>query len=579
MKSEELDSKYSNYDDSDDNSTLIAELEDESSDINDTDGSVALSFTNKEADKATYIGGTINPSIKCAFNGNVTESRQILEILRSEFEYDYIIIQRELCSLNGPKSGTYHYHFMVKLVKPSRVIKMIQSCKQAIDSYVGITTDKEKLHTTQVHVVSNHYGWIGYLYKDRSHDPLLFNVEKSVLQKTIDKGIETFNKARKGRDVQYNTEKNGLSWIHAVVAMMNAKKYKVNVYTRDIHPDPDEFWYDVSRMNFQFLYGMEAHDKLKKLIDDPTFHVLPEFIPDINYISFKDGYYNIPSGLFTRWDKNTIGTINACYTCESNFKEYCNIPKIWLKSIRYQNWGLEEFKRSYSKIYYAKIQKEKVLAIYGNSNCGKTTLMKPVTELYKNCGKPPPDEGKFTYGGIAAYPVIFWNEFSIPEDKTQRNMLKNILEGEVFTAPTKHRSGGTRIPPKRAYLLSNCNYDQIKDEATRDSNLQAILNRMDVFRARKVFGGYRQHLDLSCISNAKDEAVAVCVYCTQKDNYIDTYKVQSYFNTLKDNDDTEAEYVLNSENGDDDDEYNEVEQGYDPELSQMIRRYYRESAK
>jgi hypothetical protein len=359
------------------------------------------------------------------------------------------------------------------------------------------------------------YGCIGYLYKDRHIN------EPVVIGELTEDMIGTALALReRSRDAAIPTTKAGYAeqskdaiMIYKVKEWMIKNGVSVNYHTRELRGITQKKLMQRLETDLEITsrYGMSAPTQIRKYIEDDAYYVLPVWEPDLDYISFADCNYRISTG--TRLPKEK--DITPFYETEQPFPGI--YPEDWIGCITANNFPIEDFISSFSHFYRPKKRREKILYLCGDSGTGKSTLIEPYAELYSGIACYVSEEDKFTFSHIIRYPKIIINEFDPYSIGIGINQFKNLAEGAPFNVPVKNK-GQQQVGAKNVIITSNTNiaskdYTAVHDD--RDS--KALRNRMDIYET--LSNGIIVP-DSCVIERIALEAAAICVLCTQSEEYI-----------------------------------------------------------
>jgi hypothetical protein len=411
--------------------------------------------------------------------------------------------------------------------------------EEEINTYLRITTKAEEEHTTRIDTLTDWKGWIGYLYKEKTHKPTIYGNTTPGLIENIPKYSEAYDKKRQKREIQACAVRNGQEWIPRVIKFMNDKEYKVNSSTRMIMPDHETFFRELeTELCFYRTAGKTAFTELETMISNPNIHVLPEYKPNRNVISFKDGYYIVSDGLFYEYNnknnenktqKQVRDELQPVYHTDTEFNSHRVLPVKWIESIKYQEWSGKAFIRDYGALYKKKQRKRKALAIYGPSQTGKSTFMEPFEVLFDPIIRSITNDGNFSFQSLSKCEIIKQTEFKLSQFKGALiNDLKKILEGDKVEVAVKN-SSSTYIEPKTTYILSNDDPDDLKHLARVDKDIEAIFERFALHVATKKHSYKDKTLNLDYIDDIREEAIAVMLVCTQKHEYIPQKDIEEAF--------------------------------------------------
>ena len=491
-------------------------------------------------DRVNCLGGTINPAVNKKFKGEVSEEEQIIALIRKccmretkdlkmECFVSFIIIQRELCNANSKKKGSYHYHFYIHFKDTIRYKTLLETLKLSIDRWVGIDTIQEEKRTTRIHTLKDNKGWIGYLHKEKGHKPSVYGEIPKVFNNLIRDGIKEYDEKRKSMETQFTIKEHKLHWKYEVEEYMNKHGYFISETTREIIPNPKDFWVGIKKeINLIERYGQSAHTTLQEWINNETIYELPVKRINRQYVFFKDGIYDLFNGTFVKDEKLSEEAYRKVKYAEiypiddlkdDLFEEHCKVPELWLDCILYQGWDINKFKEDYSKIYRPKERKVPSICVFGKSNCGKSTLFVPIEELLSSVQRSMQSDGKNTFSNLVNCEVAKDEEFMIENYSSHFSQLKLVLEGAPSEVIVRY-GGSVAIGSKNIWLTSNAFLKDYENIAKTSADYDAILNRLSSYQSirRRIRG--TNSLNEKTMTDIKAEYMRVAVFCTQMEEYI-----------------------------------------------------------
>lgn len=110
---------------------------------------------------------------------------------------------------------------------------------------------------------------------------------------------------------------------------------------------------------------------------------LPTLKLDYQWLEYKDFYYFIPTGTILNCDQTKYNCFN--YFPEISLKDFQNgdiEPKEWLSILRNSNRNNLDIYKTFYSLFMLRGHKEKVPYLVGPPNCGKTTLIDPIRDIY-----------------------------------------------------------------------------------------------------------------------------------------------------------------------------------------------------
>ena len=465
-------------------------------------------------DKNTQINA-IDITLGCTkdfyFKCISSEKIRISDILNYNYMFnkkDYAVVQAEKhADDTGIAEDKWCYRIVVRFKNAKRYGPIWDLGQELGDAYPKSCVVLEKSNDNSV----------SYCYKYREdHEPFIVGkanmkfINHSIalrLRKEVDTGI-----VRRSHNDTSKIESETLL-IDDVIRFMIDHGIFVNEITRDIiGMEYNDFMKMLEKeLHISERYSLNAVYKIEKLIKNESYHRLPGWIPDMDILGFSDYNYMISTG--KRIDK--VDDVVPFYITTAKFPG--KYPKNWLTCVKTNKFDLSQFINSFSLFYRKKERGDSVLYIHGDAQTGKSTLIEPYAELYKNTACYVSGGKGYRFSHTYMYPKVIISEFDFELLHRRGSVyhVKNLLEGAEFSASAKHGSQ-KRLTAKNTVITSNSGIPN-HDLSVKTSNIASIRARLDIYKTLSNTGSA---VDVSIINSIKYEAAAICVLCTQTENYI-----------------------------------------------------------
>ena len=228
--------------------------------------------------------------------------------------------------------------------------------------------------------------------------------------------------------------------------------------------------------------------------------------PDLNWVSFTDGWWNINEGKFVSLVSVPDGTIPIR---EYKFAFEDAEPVLFLGLLKRMGLDIASFKKAYGNQFLQKSRRDRVLLIYGKPFSGKSTIILPLLDVFRDVITQWADDGGFSYGSIASSSKCYCEEIDIFDPAHSYNSMKKLLEGVAFNVKIKHGSPVECIP-KTVTIVTNSPppFD------TDDVHQQALLGRVNAFDSGRSIED--SEADQNMMEKILSESHRVLVWATRK---------------------------------------------------------------
>jgi hypothetical protein len=451
----------------------------------------------EESKSSRWIKGTLTrPKGDMQYKGSDEEREEILnKLLNSSNSYTWSMI-----ALEPHQDNTLHWHFIVRYRTPVK-----QGTLDFLRSYFDIKSKTNEIKFGVGHCKS----WVGYIGKESNY----------TMDGEVDVNVVSFVEQYKKKQVVVElSQKEGITIapttvkeqevIHWLVDYMTKMGYKVNWYTRQlVGIDKNSFYEQLNDIGFADLFGIKGLKLARSLISEDIYYVLPMWKPDLNWVSFSDGYWNIDDGIYYTLDdmKTYFPHINPVRSYNFEFDD--SEPVLFIALLVRLGWDIEEFRHAYGLQFKTKSRRDKCLLLYGLPFSGKSTLVIPYLDVFKDVIGEWADDGGFSYSSIASHSKVYSEEVNVFDTKHDINKMKKLTEGVEFKTNVKHGVPVT-CTPKTMMIVSN-------DSPPTDDispHVEALRDRLYMFHAvTRISGGI---VDTNMISKIRDEAAKILVWAT-----------------------------------------------------------------
>jgi hypothetical protein len=462
-------------------------------------------MTKKQNIRSRTIYGTLTCPTDFSFSGSVSERQDIHQF----FSTSSAAYLWSLLGIEKHQNGKYHYHYLCGY-STQVTQRLVDKHAEHFSSWTGSKCDRIRLVFKEDE--RGLQDLIGYITKEIEPD---YTVNGKPPLK-LNKIIENEKKKRELKRLAFSegitptkeTLKD-METVRFVKHFMLSKGYYVNYHSRHIvGTDMRTFIKELNAEGFLELFGKSGVNFVKSMITDIFYTCLPMWEPDLEWVKFNDFWWNIETGSFYRLN----------YFEEEGLKEPipvriydCNLPTTppehFLSSLERQNVNIENFRMIYGTQYKSKKRRDKCLLLYGNPFCGKSTLMLPFIDTFKDCIKEWVDDNGFSFSQIARHKYIYSDEINLFNNENNLNSMKQLLEGVEFNVKQKHKDS---IPcvEKTGIFCSN----DVPPQRGLNKHWDAILDRIDAISInQRMIDGDPIFMDM-----IKAESAQVLIWATQK---------------------------------------------------------------
>lgn len=225
--------------------------------------------------------------------------------------------------------------------------------------------------------------------------------------------------------------------------------------------------------------------KVLDLASMKTQSIIPTLTIDWNFIEFEDFYFHLSSFsiLLGELPPNKQLAMHIPSFTLRDLKngmedESLMTPDFWLTIIRNQDFSknedsLKEFFVRYYKTLMPLIQKDRVLALYGVPDSGKTSAIEPLSRIMPKFAISQFSSGQFKYSHL-------FDKRLVIADDTKSKILDeldalNILEGnKTIVADRKHKDAVPFTYPGNAVICTNSFPESWLDDDIYDEYSQSL---------------------------------------------------------------------------------------------------------
>lgn len=474
---------------------------------------------DKPPKRSRWIKGTLTRPKDNPFTCTEAERAGIIDDLKASPGYRWCMV-----SLETHLDATMHYHFMVCFKNPVR-----ESTVGDMRALFG------KLSSCNDIGMGNGYKnqWVGYIAKGGwpSHPdtPVDYTVDGEA---DVDIGscLRSFKKKRRAKLLQ---EHEGTSdrpavqkeseVIHWLNEYMTKHGYKVNYHTRRLFGVQWlDFFEAIEAEGFSDLFGERGLKLAEINITSDTHYRLPMWRPCLDYVRFSDGIYSISQGLFVADDDQESSELREVLMESFNRCEPVRIydfpcpvpnlhlPTLFLKLVARMQWDIAHFRDDYGRQFKDKKRRHKGLLIHGIPHGGKSTLLEPFKDVFRDVIGEWTDDGGYAYSNIARHSRVYSEEVNVFSRMHNVNQMKKVLEGVEFETARKHKAPIACIP-KTMMIVTN------DTPPGHGSNVHsdAILDRLDVYESMRPISS--TEVDPNFIDLVRQESAKVLVWATSAD--------------------------------------------------------------
>lgn len=444
------------------------------------------------------VYGTLTASEDFSYTGDADEETKIMDYLEGTSKsFQWVVLGQE-----NHDSGKIHYHYVVKYNYCVRS-RICDKMYEWFHAWSGAKADRIIFGTGAV------ANMIGYCTKDGKYKTR-GDIGKLNLQGIVER-------YQKKQEVKQSNEYEGLTTRKAVLeeteiiqwltTFMNSKGYKVNYHTRKLKGvTKKKFFKELHAAKFNHLYGRKGKNLAEELIEKEIHYDLPMWEPNLHYVKFKDGFWNMQKGVKISLDAGEKQGIVPVRVYEKELK--AKKPTLFLGMIERLGWDKDRFKESYGRQFKDKTRRSKGLLIHGPPMCGKSTILIPYVDVFRDVLGDWADDGSFSLSSIHKHSRVISEEVNIFDRKYGHNNIKRLLEGLPFKAKSKHTTS-VEVVPKTMMISSN---DQ-PPPPENSHHIQAIHDRLDIYSAKiRLRPG---EVKMTMADLIRDEAPYVMVWATR----------------------------------------------------------------
>jgi hypothetical protein len=236
------------------------------------------------------------------------------------------------------------------------------------------------------------------------------------------------------------------------------------------------FWDMLDATGFGDIHSSNVLALVERWVSDIKFYCLPMWKPVLHMVRFKDGVYNIDTGIF-----EPSNEVNDSIVCVRVYDELYTEeePTNFIELINRMGWDLDRFRYSYGTQLMSKVRGDPILYMYGTSYTGKSSFLEPYKDIFKDVITEVTNDGSFSWSNTAGYEKVYSDEFDPFDPSLDMNQSKKVLEGINCQVKSKHAKAVSCIP-KTMMLCSNTNPP---DPSNSTESVNAMRNRMDEYES------------------------------------------------------------------------------------------------
>jgi len=456
-------------------------------------------YPKQKQKNGRVIYGTLTAPENFSYTGSADEETKILDYLEStskSFLWAFLGQEKHV-------SEKVHYHYVVKY----RSVVRSRLCDKMYEWFHAWSGAKSDRIIFGNGAVAN---MIGYCAKDGTYQT------RGEIGKLNLQGI--LERYQKKEEVKLSNDYEGLTTPKSVLSetemiqwlttFMNSKGYKVNYHTRKLKGvTKKKFFQELDKANFPHLFGRKGLKLAEALIEEDIHYSLPMWEPNLHYVRFKDGYWNMQEGTKCSLSAGAKKGIVPVRIYDKELKG--KSPKFFRRMIDRLGWDVERFRESYGRQFKDKTRRSKGLLIYGPPMCGKSTLLIPYSDVFRDVLGDWADDGSFSLASVHQHSKVISDEVNIFDRKYGHNNIKRLLEGLPFKAKSKH-AVAVEVVPKTMMISTN----DVPPPPENSHHIQAIHDRLDIYKAGiRLLPG---EVKMAMADIIQEEAPYVLVWATRK---------------------------------------------------------------
>lgn len=264
--------------------------------------------------------------------------------------------------------------------------------------------------------------------------------------------------------VNYIMERDNLALSNGVIF----KKTPSSKYTWEFWGDADKLFYHCSTRDKAKLMKKEKSGFYTFVA--PNQQIFPEVVIDFSWVEFQDFFLNLPTGTIVRGEQYKFPSFsfigNICFDDIASIRGGELQPSRWNKILLNSKFirssgkltpkGKELFRYLY-QLLLRKRHKEKSLALYGEPNSCKSSLIAPLLDLYHHRNITTITKaGGFELENIPNSQIILLEEFKLQNSGITFEQLLKILEiDSLLTINGKFKKITNQKNNANAILIGN----------------------------------------------------------------------------------------------------------------------------
>lgn len=298
-----------------------------------------------------------------------------------------------------------------------------------------------------------------------------YNFDQLCKETAETEGIVISNKAKEYRE-----------FIDFISNDMKNLELSINPWTKRIHGQYNKEQYIEYCFTKTSKFGQvypHRHDELIRILNDTSkYGAFPAWNPLPNIIEVSDGYYDLNTGEILPL---SLKLCPLSYSPEYTISEIQKDPIHYI-SIVYDLWcetsRVMGYREHMGRQYRDKKHRDKNLAIIGEPESGKTLIVQPFVEFFKEILGEWTEDGGFSVSNIAHYPKFWGNEINpMSEMKISgQKVMKEMNEGSRCECKVKHEQPTIVIPKNGIYTYNG--RTRPESDYERGSHFHAMRTRI-----------------------------------------------------------------------------------------------------
>lgn len=385
---------------------------------------------------------------------------------------------RSILAREKHKDKRWHYHFLI-CYDPRVRQRTLDDLRVTFETLTGSKTNN-------ITSVVKKYGLsnvLAYVIKDDSHIKDGIWDEDFMLIKLLKKEKQKCDMARKCGGVtdskapykEIEMEQTLLLFFQQNKLMVNTVYREVCQYAEDgtLELLGNEFWQMLCKSSYYDKFKIKGKEYAEKHVSDPHLYIMPMWYPNYKIVEFNDCYWHLDEG--KGYCKNARKFINNPVR-KYNFDLPRDKPTLWLNMLK-RAVPLKKDRlvllETFASQFKTKIRYTKVLHLFGPTRTGKSMLIYPFLDVFKNVVIKWCDDNCFAYSALQHAQKVHAEELNPFDKKHNYNSMKQLTEGTLSTAQNKH-SVPVKLDAVTMVITSNTDYSQLQENKDIDALKERI---------------------------------------------------------------------------------------------------------